>query len=514
MVKKVMSLICIGTALLHPLLCISQSKTTATPAGARPTGKPQASAPAGRLDVAKCIELALQNNNRSKVSRDSVEMAVALHKQALSSWWPQVSGSVLASRMDEDPNFLFPSSSISVPASAFTLPPSAIPLPANALGLGVPPIDAQIPIPPMTVNVPAQTMPIPEQNIKLMNRDNLLASLNATLPIYTGGLRESRIKQAKAGVEVARQDERRTDLEVAYDVKRLYYAAVMTGQLVKISRDTLARMEATLELTEKMYTTGSGTVKKTDFLRNKSMVETIRGVVSEMESKEKVIRTTLLMVIGLDMGGLIELADTKVPFSADPTDPKALIDAAFAANPDIAKVSAAITAAEAGVDAAKSGHLPKLAFVGSAHKIVNSYDSGAVTPDNKENWMVGVGVEIPIFQGFRVTNEVREQKATLQKLQHQLTLLREATALEIRSRCFDLQKAKEQEKSSREALKAATENRELNIRAYQEELVETKEVIEAQLMEALMAGQYQKVLFENAEARAKLDFVVGGKLRP
>jgi outer membrane protein TolC len=242
------------------------------------------------------------------------------------------------------------------------------------------------------------------------------------------------------------------------------------------------------------------------------MVETIRSVVSEMENKQSVMRTTLLMVMGLDMGSPIELVDTEVPFSSDQADPKTLIDAAFAANPEIAKVSAAIKAAEAGVTAANSGYLPKVALVGSAHKIVNSSDSGAVTPENKENWMVGIGVEIPIFNGFRVSNEVREQKANLQKLRHQLTLLREATALEIRSKCFDLQKAREQEKSSREALKAATENRELNIRAYQEELVETKEVIEAQLMEALMAGQYQKVLFENVEARAKLDFVVGGKL--
>jgi outer membrane protein len=156
-----------------------------------------------------------------------------LHKQALSSWWPQISGSVLASRMDEDPNFLFPSSAVSVPASTFTLPPSAITLPADILGPGIPPVNAQLPIPSMTVNVPAQTIPIPEQNIRLMDRDNLMASVNATLPIYTGGLRSSRIKQAKAGIEVARQDERRTDLEVAYDVKRLYYAVVMTGQLAE-----------------------------------------------------------------------------------------------------------------------------------------------------------------------------------------------------------------------------------------------------------------------------------------
>ena len=209
------------------------------------------------------------------------------------------------------------------------------------------------------------------------------------------------------------------------------------------------------------------------------------------------------------MASSIELADKEVPFTPATTDPEALIKAAFSTNADTAKVEAAVKAAEADIGAAISGHVPKVALVGSANKIVNSYSAGAVTPENKDSWMVGIGIDIPIFQGFRVANEVREKRANLQKLRHQLALLREAIALDIRSTCFGLQKTKEQEQSSREALKSATENRELNVRAYQDELVETKDVIEAQLMEALMAGQYQKVLYDHAESEAKLDFAVG-----
>jgi outer membrane protein len=212
------------------------------------------------------------------------------------------------------------------------------------------------------------------------------------------------------------------------------------------------------------------------------------------------------------MGGTIELAETEVPFVPAPTDPKALIDVALSANADIAKVEAAVKAAKADVTAAISGHIPKIALVGSANKIVNSYDAGAVTRENKSTWMVGIGIDIPIFQGFRVSNEVREKRANLQKLRHQLALLREAVALDIRSTCFGLRKAREQEQSSREALRSATENRELNVRAYQEELVETKDVIEAQLIEALMSGQFQKVLYDHIESQAKLDFLLGGAL--
>jgi hypothetical protein len=72
--KKAMSLICMGTAMLNPLLCISQSKTATTPAEAGQAEQLQPSAPATRLDAAECIEPALQNNNRSKESRDSLEM--------------------------------------------------------------------------------------------------------------------------------------------------------------------------------------------------------------------------------------------------------------------------------------------------------------------------------------------------------------------------------------------------------------------------------------------------------
>jgi outer membrane protein len=58
-------------------------------------------------------------------------------------------------------------------------------------------------------------------------------------------------------------------------------------------------------------------------------------------------------------------------------------------------------------------------------------------------------------------------------------------------------------------MQAATDNRELNERAYQSELVETKDVIEAQIMESLMQAQFQKVLYDHVEIRAKLNFVVG-----
>ena len=138
-------------------------------------------------------------------------------------------------------------------------------------------------------------------------------------------------------------------------------------------------------------------------------------------------------------------------------------------------------------------------------------NTGIVTPQNKNSWTIGVGAEIPIFEGFRVQNEVREARAKLLRLQHQEALLEEGIALNVKRTCFDLEKTQQQKDSTEEAYESAIENRRLNVRAYQDELVETKDVLEAQMFEALLAGQYQKVLYSHAEAEAKLAFVVGAE---
>ena len=69
--------------------------------------------------------------------------------------------------------------------------------------------------------------------------------------------------------------------------------------------------------------------------------------------------------------------------------------------------------------------------------------------------------------------------------------------------------ARSSQEAAREAFQAARENRELNVRAYQDELVETKDVLEAQLTESFMEAQFLKSLYDHAESQYHLDFVVG-----
>lgn len=453
------------------------------------TPAPSTAAPgASALTLRQCIDLALEKNHSRLASRYGIEIAEAQHRQALSGYWPQINAKATYSIMDEDPNFIFPSKSMQIPASTMT---------------------ATTPLGPLPISIPASSFKIPEQKVKLMDKQNFVASLNATLPLYTGGQVSAVVRQAEQGMRAAREEARRSELQVVYDTTRYYYGAVLARELLQIGRDALSRMEVTLELTESLYTRGSGKVKKTDYLRNKTVVEWLRSTIAILEANEQLARAALTNSMGMEWQSPVEPAPQELPYVPARVELKELVSGAYSFNPDWARLEAGLEAAAAKIDEAKSGHLPKIGLFGNLNRIENSYSKGVVTPENRTSWAIGIGLELPLFNGMRTTGQVREARARLEKLKQQQFLLKEGIALQVKHIFIQLMSSQQQKVASQAAAASSEENRELNERAYQEELVETKDVIEAQLVESLMKAQYCKALYDHIEARANLDYVVG-----
>jgi outer membrane protein len=447
------------------------------------------------LDIDTCLDISLKNNHRRPASKFALEVAEAQHQQALSAYWPQLSLKSLYSQLDQDPNFIFPARSIPVPAQTATIP-------ANSFGPGFPPA-------PVPVNTPATQFNVPQQNVKLFDKRNLLASLNLTYPLYTGGLRGAKVDQAEKGIEVAKQEVRRTELQIIYDTKKMYYGAVLAKKVLQIARDTLGRLETTLQFTEHLYKAGSGKVKKTDYLKNKAIVENARSMVALLENNEKLAKAGLINTMGLDWQTTIALTAQVIPYAPFKSDLSNLVNTSYQFNPDWAKLKAGLEAAEAKIREERSGHLPIIALTGSLNHIANPYDQGLATARNKDSWAVGIALELPIFSGFLTQHKIKAARANLEKIKEEKVLLREGIALQVKDSSLRLMRAQQQQKAAKEAMLAATENRELNERAYQNELVETKDVLEAQLMESSMEAEYHKILYDHIEAQAQLELIVG-----
>lgn len=437
----------------------------------------------------ECIQTALQNNHRRPASRYAVEAAEAQHRQALAGYWPRVSLKGGYRHMDESPNFIFPASTMSLPMGGS--------IPITIPGVGIVPVDR---------------FPVPEQDVKLMDEESTIGSLEGAWLITDGGMRKGYREQTTGLVELMKQKSRRTDLEIVDSVKRLYYGAILAAQLHQVGNDTLARMEATLGLTETMYKEGSGRVKKTDWLDNKVMVESLRAMVALLEKNESMSRAALANTMGMAWNCSVTPADVQIPFDPFQGRLEDLVSAAYRFSPDWTGIEAGIRAAEGAVKTAKSGHYPKLALTGELHKLWNDYDGGIVSDRNKQGWTMGLGMEIPLFDGFLARHKVAEARARAAKIQEEQFLLKEGIGLRIKDIFLSLIAAEKAHKATLGAMEAAAENRDLNTRAYQQELVETEKVIQAQLMEALTAVQHYKARYDHVALKSQLNLVVGTEI--
>ena len=430
------------------------------------------------LSLNDCIKIALENNHKIKASEQGVNIADARKKQAESGYWPQLSAKAAYTLMDQDPLFILPGFKINLPSISF---------------LG------------MDVNI--GNFNVPQQNVKLMDKQNINAGVELTYPIYTGGKVQALNTEAENGIEIAKQDFRKNNLQVEYDVKRFFYAAVLAKKIYKISTEALERLEMTLSLTENMYKNGSGKTTKLDYLKNKVIVDQVRTIVNEFKKNVGLSKDALAFTLGTH--NKFEVPDVEIPFNNDSLKIEMLLKKAYNNNPEYAQANAAELVFKAKTEEAFSGYLPNIALIGSFNQNFNSYKYGVVNKENSTMWMIGVGAEIPIFNGFRTANEVGEAEARLKELIENKNLLHDAIALQIKAAFSKVETSSENVKNTLEAKTTAAENRSLNERAFKQEMAEAKDLIEAQIMESLMNIQYQKALYDHLEAESNLELLTG-----
>ncbi len=139
----------------------------------------------------------------------------------------------------------------------------------------------------------------------------------------------------------------------------------------------------------------------------------------------------------------------------------------------------------------------------------NMDNRGIGSDDNKKGWTVGVGLEVPLFSGFLTTNKIKAARLEFEAMQTRLMLFKEGLALQLKHAFLQMNQAGHVQGSSQAAAQYATEHRDLTERAYRQDMVQTDDLLEAQIFEALTLANAQKALYSHAASRFQVDFLVG-----
>ncbi|MFA7227711.1 MAG: TolC family protein [Melioribacteraceae bacterium] len=431
------------------------------------------------LSLSQCIEITLKHSPIKKISSLAVRAAEARIKQARSGTYPKIDATAGYFLMDQDPNFLFPEMSVEIP-----------------------------PINMGTFSISPGAFTVPSQNIKLADKQSLSASIEFLFPLYTGGKISSYISQAEAALEIAKSESRENDEQIIFETSKLYYASLLATKLEEIAGEAYDRLNSTLKLTDAAYKNGSGSVTRSDYLKNKTVAEAVKSILIQISGERKNALAALAHSMGLDWKTQIKISDKEFPRLEGTKDLETLINSAVRQNPLFDKVDSGLKVFESKIELAKSSLYPSVALFGNYRKIFNNYDYGMMSAENKNIWMVGVGLQLNIFEGLRTSGMIDEAKADYERLNAQKELLTKGISMKVQYLYNKLQTAKEKESASKEAMQSAAEDRELVEKAYFSDIMELKDLIQAQITESIMKAQYETSLYEWALLDAELRLVL------
>lgn len=431
------------------------------------------SAEAKKYDLESAIAVALENNRLRTISQQSLAVAEAQYRQAASSYWPTLSLNLGFQRRDEIASFEYPE-------LHFDLAPGMLP--------------------PVTV---------PARQIDLLGRDNSLHSLEMTYPLYTGGKRSSLIEQAKIAVDIANHEVRRTNLQVVQDVKRYFFAALYTQQLVALAEDITLSFDVLREITQAFYEGGSNSVNKLDLLRSRLAHTMAASTLAELKAKHESALAALTFTMGLGWQEEIHLSSDNYPSTLDAVSLDHLIEQALNFNPEIQKIALAVDVYGAKIEQAKSGYYPTLALVGSYNAFNTNIDGGLNTEANRRSWSIGIGLQMNLFEGGRTKHKVSAAKTEQQKMEQQRLLVSEGVATKVKSLFLQIQAAKQQIEITEQSLDTSQENRDLTSRAYQTGAVDTQQVIESDLLDAMVRANHYRALHDKALHIAEVTYLLG-----
>lgn len=432
---------------------------------ANETGKPN-------LSLNDCIKMGLENNKIIKSSELEHEQSFLTYDRAKSGYWPRLDINTIFSVMDTDPHILYP-------AETSTYKISGVPIPNM-------PEDTKLNL----------TVDIPEKKVMLRDKVNMSTDLILAMPLYTGGEISGYIDQARINTEVKEYAVNLTKGEIVYNIKKIYYSMVHINKLKDMISKMVTRYQVLTDITYSRYNGSSMNTNRTDYLKVSMMTEMMKSMEMEINSKYKNTESKLKFMTGIDLSK--EFTIDEMEYKSDSPELAGIGFAGILEANDykLMMIDKGIQAKNHEKDIAFSNYLPKFFAFGRYMNILNSYDYGQTPSAMKNNWVVGVGMNFSIFNGFETSSKVQyaDKDIELMKMNKEIYLDKKLTDLQSLSEEIDI--AKQKLETMKNAKEMSKENYELTDEAYKADIMDFKAVQESLMMDALLQYNYMNSEYE------------------
>lgn len=270
---------------------------------------------------------------------------------------------------------------------------------------------------------------------------NLTGSITASQLIFDGtyivGLRASRTY-----VELSRNAQSKTALEVKSIVAQAYYGALLAQENLRILKENLASVDKLLRETEALYANGLVEEQDADQLRLNS--NQLKTAIANTERYLALARYNLNFAIGIPLQREVVLTDGVETLVALSTNPAYLQQKGnLTTHPDFLLAGTTLIAQNQKLRAEQAAYLPSLsAFL--THQ-QNAQRNRLNFAESGQPWfpatILGLNLNIPIFSGFQRNHRVERARIEVDRAETNLYQTAEALQLQVNKTMADYENA-------------------------------------------------------------------------
>ncbi len=325
------------------------------------------------LTVDQAVARALANQPLIQQAQAAVEAARARVGEANSAYYPFLNGTASYNRLSDE----------SFPLGAL-LPPAAE---LSQFGITIPPSFAPL------LNAPFSFAPVNSWDFKL--------GFNQV--IFQFGRRGIQVKLAENGVSAAEIGVEQIRSSLAFQAAQGFYTVLFLKQQLAALDTQLANLQEHLDAVRVRTQTGAAT--RYDELSTEVRITALRSQRIDADNMLNKQAVGLKLLLGIEANAQLDLSGDFTPGAAASPDEQAQVASALSRRPEIRQAVEAERAAELNRRLSTMGAWPTI----SGHASVG-YSNGILPDLNTPvlNWVAGVQVNVPIFQGFLVARQGEE----------------------------------------------------------------------------------------------------------
>lgn len=233
------------------------------------------------------------------------------------------------------------------------------------------------------------------------------ATVNLSVPIYTGGAVRNGIRAADARVDAGRANLRGTESSVFSQVVAAYMDVIYNQALVDLNHQQVKVLDVNLQSTRDRFQVGDLT--RTDIAQSEARLAEAEANAETADANLIGARETYIRLVGEAPVAL----QTPPPLPNFPDNPDAAVQTALAHNPDLIAANKEIDAARYDTAVARAARLPKVSAIASGTYSNNfnsarSYSPLVAVQQTDKYAAIGLQATIPLYQGGGPSAQVRQ----------------------------------------------------------------------------------------------------------